>query len=62
MNVKLAFKRKPTYIFAAVAHWFRHWSLMTEVVGASPVIGHFLFLFAIFNVQTNLVNRNSQDL
>ena len=33
------------YILAAVAHWFRHWPVMTEVVGSSPVVGHFLFLF-----------------
>ena len=28
----------PTYIFASVAQWLRHWLVMAEVVGSSPVI------------------------
>jgi len=47
-------KRKPIYIFTSAAHW----PLMREVVGSKPVIGkdflHFLFLFGIFNTQTDL--------
>ena len=50
--------RKPIHIFTLVAQRLRHWPLMREVVGLSPVISkdflHFLFLFGIFNVQTDL--------
>ena len=38
------------YIFTSVAQWFRHWPVMTEVVGSSPVIGKDFS----FNVQTYL--------
>ena len=27
------------YIFALAAQWLRHWPLITEVAGSSPVIG-----------------------
>ena len=36
------------YIFALAAQWLRHWPLITEVAGSSPVIGKIFFIFFLF--------------
>jgi len=46
------------YIFASVTQWFRHWPVMTEVVGCSPVI---FKESVVLTCKQTCVNWNSKD-
>ena len=42
--------RQYIYKFASAVQWLRHWPVMTEVVGSSPVIGKNCLFFSFGSI------------